>query len=109
LIYKYGLFYIDYREYLLSNFPPHSDICTDPAFYQDNVLIIRDSNLLLFKFSDVLVFTSRGGNVTNQFKVHGKFSLDSMKVSKSCLIIEQVVMSKSKERKGEKKKEFSFI
>jgi hypothetical protein len=27
--YKYGLFYIDYREYLLSNFPPHSDICTD--------------------------------------------------------------------------------
>ena len=61
--------------------------------------IIRDSNLLLCKFSDVLVFTSRGGNVTNQFKVHGKFSLDSMKVSKSCLIIEQVVMSKSKERK----------
>ncbi|CAB4010753.1 FERM, ARHGEF and pleckstrin domain-containing 2 isoform X2, partial [Paramuricea clavata] len=37
---------------------------------------------MFFLFSDVLVFTSRGGNVTNQFKVHGKFSLDSMKIEK---------------------------
>ncbi|XP_028405562.1 FERM, ARHGEF and pleckstrin domain-containing protein 1-like [Dendronephthya gigantea] len=37
---------------------------------------------MFFLFSDVLIFTSRGGNATNQFKVHGKFSLESMKIEK---------------------------
>ncbi|XP_046851919.1 FERM, ARHGEF and pleckstrin domain-containing protein 2-like [Xenia sp. Carnegie-2017] len=37
---------------------------------------------MFFLFSDVLIFTSRGGNATNQFKVHGKFQLQSVKIEK---------------------------